>query len=69
MKKPGNQEATEKLREIAFWLESHNIKPLVERPVAATEFPEVSSARWWGWCGGRGAHACMWREGRTCARG
>jgi len=44
VKKPANEEATEKMREIAIWLASHKgIKVVAERPVAATEFPDLEA--------------------------
>lgn len=43
VKKPGEQAASHKLKEIGSWLKSHGLQVLVERPVATAEFPEFEA--------------------------
>lgn len=43
VKKPGDQAASQKLKELAAWLKTHGLQVLVERPVAQAEFSEFEA--------------------------
>ncbi|KAF5828733.1 ATP-NAD kinase-like domain-containing protein [Dunaliella salina] len=43
VKKPGNPDASQKMREIAAWLHARGIHVVVERPVAHAEFPKLDA--------------------------